>query len=59
MENKIVLHNGVYWPKKDGAKEITSTYAHPNSTCFLLMNTFKDVPKNISSFVNNTFKYIL
>ena len=50
MENKVVLHNGVYWPKKDGAEEITETYAHPVSTCFLLMNTFKDVPKNISKF---------
>lgn len=52
MENKVVLHKGVYWPKKDGAEEITPTYAHPTSTCFLLMNTFKDVPVNISSFVD-------
>jgi FkbM family methyltransferase len=52
MENKVVLHKGVYWPKKDGVEEITSSYAHPLSTCFLLMNTFKDVPQNISSFVD-------
>ena len=52
MENKIVLHNGVYWPKKDGAEEITPDYAHSTSTCYLLMNTFKNVPENVSQFVD-------
>ena len=34
MENEVVLHKGYYWPKKDGSMEITSDYAHTDSTCY-------------------------
>jgi len=51
MKNDIVLHKGFYWPKKDGSQEITSEYAHTDSTCFNLMNKFQDIPDNVSKYV--------
>jgi len=53
MNNEIVLHKGYYWPKKDGCMEITSDYAHTDSTCFNLMNKFQHIPDNISRYVDN------
>ena len=53
MENDIVLHKGFYWPKKDGSMEITSDFAHTDSTCFNLMGPFKHIPDNLSSYVDN------
>jgi FkbM family methyltransferase len=52
MENDIVLHKGFYWPKKDGSIEITSDYAHTDSTCYNLMGPFKNVPDSVASFVD-------
>ena len=52
MDSQIVLHKGFYWPKKDGSMEVTSEYAHTDSTCFNLMNTFKDIPNNVVKFID-------
>ena len=51
MDKQIVLHNGVYWPIKDGPEPITPEYAHNLSTCYQLMNVYPDIPENISKFV--------
>lgn len=53
MENDIVLYKGYYWPKKDGSIEITSEYAHTDSTCFHLMNNFNHIPDNVAKYVDN------
>ena len=52
MENEIVLHKGIYWPKKDGSMEITSEYAHTDSTCYHLMNIFQHIPDRVSRYVD-------
>jgi FkbM family methyltransferase len=53
MENEVILHKGYYWPKKDGSIEITSDYAHTDSTCYNLMNKFQYIPDNLSKWVDN------
>jgi FkbM family methyltransferase len=50
MDKDIVLYDGNYWSKNDG-DGVTETYASPNSSCFGLTQTFKDVPKHISEHV--------
>lgn len=52
IDSEIVLHKGFYWPKKDGSMEVSSEYAHHDSTCFMLMNIFKDIPDNLTKFVD-------
>ncbi len=53
MNNEVVLHNGYYWPKKDGSMEVTSEYAHTDSTCFNLMYKFQHIPDRVSEFVDS------
>jgi FkbM family methyltransferase len=53
MENEVVIHKGYYWPKKDGSREITSEYAHTDSTCYHLMNLFPNIPDRVSEFVDS------
>lgn len=53
MENNVVLHKGYYWPKKDGSMEITSDYAHTDSTCYHLMNLFNHIPDSLAKYVDN------
>jgi FkbM family methyltransferase len=51
MENEVVLHNGLWWPIKDGSEPITEEYAHNLSTCYQLMNVYPNIPENICKFV--------
>jgi len=52
MESQIVLHKNFYWPKKDGSIEITSEYAHTDSTCYNLMNVFNHIPDCLAKYVD-------
>ena len=53
MDKQIVLHNGFWWPIKDGPEPITEQHAHKSSTCYQLMNVYPNVPENISKFVDS------
>ena len=52
MEKEVVLHNGYYWPKKDGSGSgVTETYAPPDSCCFHVLHTYADVPNKIAEYI--------
>ena len=52
MDKELVLHNGFFWPKKDGSGSgVTETYAPPDSCCFHLLYTYPDVPTKISEYI--------
>jgi len=53
MFNEVVIHKGFFWPKNDGSMEITSEYAHTDSTCYNLMNVYQHIPDNVSMYVDN------
>jgi len=53
MEKEVVLHNGYYWPKKDGSGSgVTETFAPIDSCCFHVLHTYPDIPNKISEYID-------
>lgn len=52
MDKEIVLYFGVWWPKKEQGLEITSSFAHPQSTAYQLTHIYNDAPHEISKYCN-------
>lgn len=52
MEDSVVIHKGVYWPKYDRG-EVTTDGCPDDSACSIIMNHTIEEPYVVSNFVNN------